>query len=110
MSHKLFSGIKIYESSWMKRGLGVSLPPLGIFVSQGASLALKQHEYGHYLQYKEMGFWQFYTKVGFPSFMSASFNPQNHSRLEVEKDANRRAVLFFGKDAPINNSYLWPVS
>lgn len=110
MSHKLFSGIRIYELSWMKKGMGVCLPPLGVFVCGGASLALKQHEYGHYLQYKGMGFWRFYLNVGIPSLRSAIFNPQNHSTLEVEKDANRRAVAFFGKAAPINNPNFWPVS
>ena len=108
MKDKAFTNIKIYEKKSMKKGTGICLPPLGIFVSKGASLALKQHEYGHFLQYKAMGFWKFYLYIGIPSIKSAYFNPRNHRLHPVEKDANKRASIYFGKDAPINNQQIWP--
>lgn len=103
-----FPGIPIIETRWLKRGMGICIPPFGIFVYKGASRALKQHEYGHFLQYRQMGFWYFYFKVGFPSLCSAAFYPRNHHNLKVEKDANQKAVDFFGPDAPIANVRFWP--
>lgn len=108
MAQNDFPGIKIIESSILKRGMGVCLPPVGIIIYQGASLALKQHEYGHFLQYRQMGFFRFYLKVGIPSLWSATFYPRNHYNLNVERDANKRAAAFFGENAPISNARFWP--
>ncbi len=108
MTKRDFPGISIIETRWLKAGMGICIPPFGIFVSPGVSHALKQHEYGHFLQYRQMGFWKFYFGVGFPSLWSATFNPRNHHNLKVEKDANQRAVDFFGPDAPVANIRFWP--
>ena len=108
MEQNDFPGITIIESNMLKSGMGVCMPPFGIVVYRGVSLALKQHEYGHFLQYRQMGFFRFYLTVGFPSLWSATFFPKNHINLKVEKDANKRASIFFGKDAPISNVLLWP--
>jgi hypothetical protein len=108
MEQNDFPGITIIESNMLKRGMGICLPPFGIVVYRGASLALKQHEYGHFLQYRQMGFLRFYLVVGLPSLWSAVFFPENHFNLKVEKDANKRASAFFGEDAPISNVLFWP--
>ena len=108
MTQSEFPGISITETRWLRRGIGVCIPPFGIFVYQGASHALKQHEYGHFLQYRQMGFFSFYLRVGFPSLCSAAFYPSNHQNLRVEKDANKKAVEFFGPDAPVANVFYWP--
>ncbi len=91
-----FDGIRIMEISFMPKGSGVSLPPFGILVGRNASINLKQHEYGHYLQYRVMGFFRFYIEVGLPSLWSATFHPRIHYLQSFEVDANRRAREYFG--------------
>lgn len=108
MSKNKFPGINIIETNWLKKGMGVCIPPFAILVYDGASTAVKQHEYGHFLQYQQMGFIRFYLKVGLPSLYSAAFFPKKHHLLKVEKDANKRAVHFFGENAPVANGMLWP--
>jgi hypothetical protein len=69
--------------------------------------ALFMHEYGHYIQSQEYG-WNYLFKVGIPSLMSAmdseiiggNGNPDNittHGVSWYERDANRRAALYFQK-------------
>lgn len=108
MQQKNFPGITVFTSNLLKPGMGICLPPFGIFVHPGASTGLCQHEYGHFLQYREMGFWRFYLFVGIPSLKSALFKPHEHQTLKVEKDANKRATKFFGQNSPIANPIIWP--
>lgn len=54
---------------------------------------LMQHEYGHYLQSRSMG-WGYLTRVGLPSLLDSGC----HAIHPVEIDANRRARHFFGPD------------
>ncbi len=91
-----FPGISIRESKLLKWGMGVCLPPFGIFVYEGASIAVKQHEFGHFLQYQEMGFLKFYLFVGIPSLWSAALFPKLHHQRSFEKNANERSRAFFG--------------
>lgn len=51
-----------------------------------------QHEYGHYLQSKRMGF-AYLVRVGLPAIMSTG----NHDDHPVEVDCNREGFLYFNK-------------
>ena len=103
-----FSGIKVQEHRLLRQGTGVCLPPLGIFVYKGASIAVKQHEYGHYLQYRAMGFWKFYLLVGIPSLWSATLFPKRHRYRSFERDANNRSRAFFGENTVLSDLISWP--
>lgn len=105
-------GIDIYETSWMSGG--ITLPPFGIVVQDGASKGLKQHEYGHYLQYKSLGFYNFYKDIGGPSLYNAAENMyekwyygnikysiDHHYNYAPETDANRRSQNYFGPQSEI---------
>ncbi len=54
-----------------------------------------QHEYGHYLQSKRMGF-AYLIRVGLPAIMSTGI----HDEHPVEVDCNREAFLYFNKINP----------
>lgn len=54
-----------------------------------------QHEYGHYLQSRRMGF-AYLVRVGLPAIMSKG----NHDEHPVEVDCNREAFLYFNKINP----------
>ena len=104
--YNYYPGIALFETSLMKPGYGITIPPLGIWVGKGTSLATKQHEYGHYLQYKSMGFGGFYGDVGFPSLYSAWKNSSYiHGQQWFERDANSRAHSFFGSYSNLGS---WP--
>ena len=112
-------GIPIYRTRWMRKGSGICLPGVGIFVHQavrGDSLQqLIQHEYGHYLDYafgfrgdrkKFLGSHRlgFYLKIGLPSVLNLlpgfSLLPAfkgDHRRFWTEIRANVLASEFFGK-------------
>ncbi|OAQ38162.1 hypothetical protein A5893_15295 [Pedobacter psychrophilus] len=108
-----FENIRIFESKFIKNGHGITLPNFGIFLSPETfslqkDLWLVKHEFGHILQYRELGFIKFYLKIGIPSLISAI--KQNlkkdyyHQKHNVEIDANRRSYLYFDKpkDWPFN--------
>lgn len=102
-----FSGIRICETSFFKKGSGICLPPIGVFVSKNASLAIKQHEYGHFLQYQEMGFFYFYFQIGLPSLWSATFFPKLHHQRSFERDANKRSRAYFGTHSALTKIEYW---
>jgi hypothetical protein len=54
-----------------------------------------QHEYGHYLQSKRMGF-AYLVRVGLPAIMSKG----NHDEHPVEVDCNREGFLYFNRINP----------
>ncbi|WP_125040544.1 hypothetical protein [Bacteroides faecalis] len=56
-----------------------------------------QHEYGHYLQSQAMG-WSYFSRVAFPSLLSASKNDGKHRYRAFESDANYRAFKYFNKN------------
>ncbi|MBU1067749.1 hypothetical protein KKE60_08175 [Patescibacteria group bacterium] len=81
---------------------GMCLPPFGIYVNRNAPEHVRQHEYGHYLQYKEYGMAKYYLTVGLPSVISAATSaPGEHMKKNFERDASRRAVEHFGADSEI---------
>jgi hypothetical protein len=107
-----FEGVNVYESSSLGQGYGsggITLPERGIFVGKGAFSRnldpfLVKHEFGHILQAREIGINNFYSKVGTQSFVSASTNPQNHTRFWTEKWANYLSYNYFKSPAA------WPMS
>lgn len=96
---------------------GITTPPLGIFVEEGASVALKQHEYGHFLQYRKMGAVNYYMNVALPSIINEAENKLEralfgrtvfsvpHFYYRTETNANSQSQSFFGNGAPISS---WP--
>lgn len=54
-----------------------------------------QHEYGHYLQSKRMGF-AYLIRVGLPAIMSKGY----HDEHPVEVDCNREGFLYFNRIDP----------
>lgn len=56
---------------------------------------LFQHEYGHYLQSKRMGF-AYFVRVGLPAIMSKG----DHDAHPVEIDCNREGFLYFNHYIP----------
>lgn len=97
-----FEEIRVYESSQLgtynqslKLGSGgITLPEFGITVgrgvfSRGYDLGLMWHEFGHILQANDVGLFDFYSKIGTRSILSASFNDAlAHSNGEMEQWAN----------------------
>ena len=57
-----------------------------------------QHEYGHYLQSRNMG-WAYFGRIAIPSLRSEHGNYENnylgHDYHPAEQDANRRALIYF---------------
>ncbi len=99
-----FPGVKITRGK-IKRGF--FFPGLGIHVPQNASIAYIQHEYGHFLQFKEFGFLK-YLDISAKSIKSAISNTNyNHLRTYVELDATTKAHNFFAEKSMLNNES-WP--
>ena len=107
-----FENTKIYETKFIGKGHGITLPGFGIFLSPETfslqkDLWLVKHEFGHILQYRELGLLKFYLKIGIPSVFSAikqnfqkNYYHQNHP---VEIDANKKSFEYFNqpKDWPL---------
>lgn len=54
------------------------------------------HEYGHYLQQREMGWWRYLRKVAYPSVKDLLFGPaQQHYKLPCEHDATQRGKAYY---------------
>jgi len=100
----LLEGTPIYESRFIKAGHAITLPQIGIIIYSGAfseklDLPLIHHEFGHILQFRKLGSYKFYTKIGLPSVWSAAkasiittYYHQNHL---VEQNANELAYAYF---------------
>lgn len=101
----MFQDVKLYHSILMPKGHAVCIPQIGIILPDQSNLeqqnlSLLRHEFGHILQYREMGFWKFYLKVGIPSLWSAfssRWTGHLHQNHRVERDANRRSYAYFEK-------------
>lgn len=100
----IFEGVNIYESSLFKNGHGLTIPQLGIITyanafSKSLDLGLIKHEFGHILQWRKMGTFKFYAKIGLPSLTSAiraSFKKNHiHRNHPVEINANQLAYHHF---------------
>ena len=77
----------------------------------GAKTSYAQHEYGHYLQSKQMPT-SCYEAVEKASFKNAmlQFLPwvEKHNTFWTERDANRRSIEYFGPNSEIAKFGLWP--
>lgn len=100
-----FEGINAYDISWFRGA--VCLPGIGIFVNKKHYSArflpyVLQHEYGHYLDYKNskdlrpFPLLQFYFKIGLPSLINAATGfGGRHRTYWTEIRANRCAMAYF---------------
>ena len=55
------------------------------------------HEFGHYLQEEEYGFWE-YLKMASESAKSVLEDPDNHMNQPYEKDATKRGLEYLNKN------------
>ncbi len=111
-----FEGIPVYSSSIFK-GHGLALPPFGIWVGKNPKETLLKHEFGHFLQFRIVGFWKFYFFIGLPSLMNmiflkiehSLFNKNRwvplHSELRVEREANLLSEQYFSQHYKHKESY-----
>jgi hypothetical protein len=100
-----YEGVRIYESPRLGHGYnsgGIALPGLGIILGVGAyskklDLGLVQHEYGHFLQFRLIGWLRFYLLVGIPSLLSAwtRWHKKPHQLYWTELWANHLASQRF---------------
>ncbi|MFN4000427.1 hypothetical protein [Algoriphagus sp.] len=112
-------GIRVYQTSWILAGSGICLPEIGIFISKAipekARLSIIQHEYGHFLDFKNgvnggpkrlfgsriLGF---YILIGIPSLFNLiplinqlPIFKGDHRTFWTEIRANQLAKAHFGK-------------
>jgi RHS repeat-associated protein len=105
-----YEGVPVFESTSMGDG-GITLPPTGIFVGDGAfsknqSPLLLQHEFGHWLQYKKYGANIFYRTIGLQSLYSATVNDiEGHRAFWTETWANYLSSEYFGTRYQYNAKY-----
>lgn len=89
-----YEGQHIYESANLgvcsPRGgfRGVTFPERGIFVGKGVftgsseiGRAMMQHEFGHVLQYRIVGSYNYYTVIAKESLKSCTTNVEAHSNF-----------------------------
>ena len=86
-----------------------SYPGLGIFVGKDEPIATRQHEYGHYLQYQQIGIIQYTVGVAIPSALNLLGGASNyeHDRQPYELRATTLAHDFYGPNSRVNN-YNYP--
>ncbi|HSF53929.1 MAG TPA: hypothetical protein VLA71_09270 [Algoriphagus sp.] len=115
----LVEGIRIFQTRWIKSGSGICLPEIGIFIHSEipdhAKKRIIQHEFGHYLDYKNgfegerkklLGSYLlgFYILIGIPSLLNLvpGFNrlpvfSGDHRTFWTEIRANRLSKSHFGR-------------
>lgn len=104
-----YEGQHIYESANLgvcsPRGgfRGVTFPERGIFVGKGVftgsseiGRAMMQHEFGHVLQYRIVGSYNYYTVIAKESLKSCTTNVEAHSNFWTETWANYLSKQYFG--------------
>jgi RHS repeat-associated protein len=108
LSNSAYPGIKIYQNYDPNDWTAVTLPGFGIYIGghyTGDGLRkVMQHEYGHYLDYKNnmpaaVRFPQFYLMIGVPSSLNAAdqWLGGPHSCFFTEIRANAEAQSYFGQ-------------
>lgn len=100
-----YPGLLIVETKRLKCGSDIVLPPC-IFVAvdycKYYGEAILQHGYGHYLQYKKHGFLYYYFVIAPVSIWAAFLRKDD---LWCEKEANRLAHEYFGKESLMGTKY-----
>jgi hypothetical protein len=92
-----------YANGSVVMNLNVTWPGvcLGTYILAKKSISAQpnnkmfQHEYGHYLQSKRMG-WAYFVRVGLPAILSKG----DHDAHPVEIDCNREAFIYFNRFYP----------
>lgn len=127
----LLPGIKVYRTRFIRKGSGVCLPGIGIFIHKEVKgehfRRLVQHEYGHYLDFKNglegkritllgSAFLGFYLLIGLssilnltPGFRLLPAFSGDHRTFWTELRANRLARDFFGKELASDFERYFPV-
>ena len=115
--HGNFQDVHVWESTCMGKGSGVTLPGFGIVVHSGGStdFDLMAHEYGHFLQYKIVGFTSFYLHIGVQSLTSTLIPGNKHNTFWTETWANYLSQKYFARigvnwnhpDCPAKNISWW---
>lgn len=98
--NKDYPGVNIYETEYSNYG-GITLSNIAIFVPKGQELWVKQHEYGHFLDFKNNLYSShilYYGYIGVPSLFSAitSENSEEHHKTYTEQRADKEAIKYFG--------------
>lgn len=100
-----FEGINLIciNAGNFRRGAAVALPGIGI-ISGKESLKqpdLLRHEFGHMLQFREWGFFFYWTRIGPASLLSArkAIKEKTHIHMHcwTEWSANRLSYHYFNK-------------
>ena len=102
-----FEGVRLIplNSGIFLRGAAVALPGIGIVAGENGlqSSALIRHEFGHILQFRNWGFFFFWTRIAPASLWSARKanreNSYNHMHCWTEWSANQLSYTYFGKPA-----------
>lgn len=94
----LYRGITFTEDPSLGKGAGITTPLFGgIRVYSLNDIALKQHEYGHFLYVQRYGIFNYYLGVAPASIISAWLEPWGpHNKFWTERIANEFAEEHFG--------------
>ena len=103
-----FEGVNVFESKSLgsinNEFGGITIPERGIIVGEGVftshkkyGTALVQHEFGHILQYREVGPHAYWGIIA-PESVATSFDDSFHRNYWTETWANYLSKGYFGKD------------
>jgi hypothetical protein len=95
-------GVNVYHN--LTFGGNWSYPGLGIHLYPNQPLSTRQHEYGHYLQYKKMNIVSYTWFVAIPSTINLGLinwgvHTDDHNRKDYELEASTLADEFYGKNS-----------
>ena len=111
--YSTIGGTSIIQSGLMPRGVGMTIPGVGIYVNPASAhdLGLLRHEFGHVLQAQLWGEGTYFSRVvptSIESFNLASKygDPMAHYSTWTEWSANKLSYEYFGEPADWNtNAY-----
>jgi hypothetical protein len=97
-------GVKVYHN--LTFGGNWSFPGLGIHLYPNQPLSIQQHEYGHYLQYKQMNIVSYTWYVAIPSsinlaLINGGVHTNDHDMQIYELEATTLADHFYGKNSKV---------
>lgn len=100
-----FEGVTVFvvNTKSFNRGAAVTIPGVGIFVGRKSfqNVDLLRHEFGHILQFRQKGFFNFWFKIAPPSLRSAflSSKKENHIHMHTwtEYTANQLSYEYFNR-------------
>ena len=102
-SHILFRGVRCHVSRWLVRPL-TAYQFCGHIVigwrwaKRDFNLRFLAHEYGHYLQQREMGTWRFLLRVALPSVWSVLRDSNRHFHQDFERDATQKGKEYLASE------------